>query len=236
MIKARAVLKAGEEFINAAEDNSLVEGRIKVGVTEMVVHTWLNSFLDKFKKEFPNVILELVVDLAANLESELNTSGLDLCFQSGPFKTTVGGEIPIGGFPMIWIGSAKSIYAKTGKISLIDLLQQPLLTHARNTTAFQDVSNYLYTENLSNIELIPSSNLSVAVEMVRDDYGLGLILEPLAEQYLKDGSLVKLDHSWNPKNLEFYARYHKARSSKVIEAAAKMAQRLSLESARKFTK
>ncbi|MCH2190829.1 MAG: LysR family transcriptional regulator [Gammaproteobacteria bacterium] len=234
LTKARDVLNASDAFIVAADDNFLIEGCIRVGVTEMVANTWLNTFLDKFKAKFPNVLLELTVDLAANLESELTSSTLDLCFQSGPFLGDSSGQIEIGCFPMAWLCSSKSIYARRGHLKSQDMQNQPILTHAKNTIAFQQVSQHFTDKGIGNLRLVPSSNLKVAVEMVKDDYGIGLILEPLAEQYLQQGVIVKLDYIWTPENLRFFARYDKSRSPSIVESAAKLAQTLSSQWAKKY--
>ena len=83
---ARGVLRATETLIDAAARPGLVEGLLKLGVTEIVVNTWLREFLKCMKARFPNLFIELTVDLSANLNDALFSRGLDLALQNGPFE------------------------------------------------------------------------------------------------------------------------------------------------------
>ena len=235
LARARDVLSAAECIIEATEDKTLIEGSLRVGVTEMVAHTWLNEFLDHFKQQYPNVLLELTVDLAVNLESELSQANLDLSFQSGPLTRSEDEGIPIGDFPMVWVCSKRSSHAKSLILQNEDLAKQPVLTHAKNTIAYQELVKHIASLSLNDVTLVPSSNLMIAVEMVKDDYGVGLLLEPLVEQYLKQGKLIKLGCSWKPKELAFFAKYNKHRASKVVEQAALMGQHFSLKASAKYS-
>jgi len=47
---ARQVLRSAESFIEAAETEALYEGVLKLGVTEMIVHTWLRQYLRLLKE------------------------------------------------------------------------------------------------------------------------------------------------------------------------------------------
>ena len=82
---ARRVLDSVSNLIEAMDTTDLFDGVVRLGVTEMVANTWLNTFLKQFRSLYPNTSLELSVDLAANLERELHDYNIDLAFQSGPF-------------------------------------------------------------------------------------------------------------------------------------------------------
>ena len=44
---ARKVLVQSDEFLSAVNQNTLHNETIRIGVTEMIVHTWLRSFLKR---------------------------------------------------------------------------------------------------------------------------------------------------------------------------------------------
>ena len=79
---ARTVLRAADGFIEAANQKTLHDGVLRLGVTEMVVHTWVREFLRVLKHRYPNITVELTVDLSINLEKELFERSIDLAFQN----------------------------------------------------------------------------------------------------------------------------------------------------------
>lgn len=225
--KARQVLAATEAFVVAAGSNSLHSGALRLGVTEMVAHTWLGQFLKLFKQNYPNVMLDLSVDLAANLEQELGERSLDLTFQSGPFTHAASGQLELGAYPMVWVAAADSSLLGRSSLAADDLIAQPIVTHAKNTLAYQQVSAHFLSETDKVARLVPSANLMASVQMVTDGYGIGVLLLPLVKASLASGTLVELDYKWRPKDLAFYARYENERSNNVVRRAADLAQGVS---------
>ena len=102
---ARKVLQAADAFADAAAEPSLIDGTLRLGVTEMIVHTWLSIFLKALSTTFPQLHVELTVDLSVNLERELGARTLDLALQNGPFLQQMTGEISLGDYPLVWVAS-----------------------------------------------------------------------------------------------------------------------------------
>lgn len=233
---ARQVITSVDSFVEVAEAQELYDGVVRLGVTEMIAHTWLNRFLKEFKQLYPNTLIELIVDLAANLEKELFENNVDLTFQSGPFVHAVNGNLELGEFPMVWVASAESDLSKKRGVRAEDLCGQPIITHAKNTLAYQEIAAHFSVGANSTIRLVPSSNLMVSVQMVADGYGTGVLLKPLVEEHLKAGSLVELDYKWRPNRLAFFARFNAERASTVVTKAALLAQGISNDLANKYVK
>lgn len=231
--KARQVMRSVDDFVEAADSKSLYQDRIRVGVTEMVAHTWLDDFLKAFKQRYPNAMLELSVDLAANLERELLDNTLDLTFQSGPFTQQVSGNLDLGSFPMVWVASPDLGLSASTPLDRSDFNRFSVITHAKNTIAYQEVSDH-FSGVSSCPNILPSSNLLVAVKMVADSYGLGALLEPLVQEHLNAKTLVKLNYQWTPKDLAFHARFDQQRSGNLIKEAAEIAQGISKQFAGQF--
>ncbi len=234
LLKARAALRSIESVVDAATATHQLDGNLRLGVTEMVAHTWLNKFLKQFKATYPNIHLELSVDLAVNLETELEARNLDLCFHSGPFSSTMTQEMSLGSFPMVWVVSSESPLAKLDVLTPTDFADQTVITHAKNTVAYREITGHFLQQYDLHLQLSPSSNLMVAMQMVEDGYGIGALLAPLVEQPIQEGRLTELKFDWYPSSLGFFARYDRERANGVMEYAANTAQRLSNACADKF--
>ena len=221
---ARNVLSSMDQFIEAANGEAAFEGVVRLGVTEMVVHTWLRDFMKAFKSRFPNVLVELSVDLSTQLESELAERHIDLAFQSGPFARKASGEHCLGVFPIIWVAAPNTGLSATQMVSPEQLSQFPILTHARATRPYEDVAAHFGQWPELKTRVVPSSNLAACLQMTIDGYGVAALLAPMVEQEIKSGQLIELNYQWSPEPLSFAARYDKEKSSSVIQSAADIAQ------------
>jgi DNA-binding transcriptional LysR family regulator len=75
---ARKVLQTTEGLIAAADQPALFDETLRLGVTEMIVQTWLRAYLKTLRERFPNLTVELTADLSANLSKNLFERSIDL--------------------------------------------------------------------------------------------------------------------------------------------------------------
>ncbi|MEO1612309.1 MAG: LysR family transcriptional regulator, partial [Pseudomonadota bacterium] len=73
---ARRALAAMDAFLAAAENDALFEGSLSLGVTELVAQVHLGRFLRALKARFPNVVVQLSVDMSVNLSRGLASRAL----------------------------------------------------------------------------------------------------------------------------------------------------------------
>lgn len=222
--KARNVLDALDDFMVSANAPGLFEGTLRLGVTEMIVHSWLGPYLSELRRKFPKVHVDLTVDLSSNLSDALFGNALDLALQSGPFSRRTTGWVELGSYPMVWVASP-SLGLGSGVLSLQDLIANPILTHARQTLPFQQLEKHVAGQR--NVHLVPSTNFSACLRMTVE--GLGVACLPLAmvEDDLRAQRLTRLRYLWVPDDLSFVARYHGDRASHQIRAAADIAREIS---------
>lgn len=221
---ARAVLGAMDGFIAAADDEALFQGILRLGVSEMVAHTWLRPFLMAMKDRFPNVLVELTVDLSANLSRALFAHDLDLAFQSGPFDRKSRGSLALGQSPYVWV-AAPSI-GETGACTVADITRHPILTHARGTAPYRQLEEHFRAQRVA-ARLVPSSNIAACLQMTQDGLGIACLPKAMLETLLSSGKLRELAYPWRPDALRFEARYNMDPVPTYISEAAVLAQRLS---------
>lgn len=231
---ARRVMQSVDDFVVASDNTNLFDGVLRLGVTEMIVSTWLGEFLKQFKEHYPKTSIELTVDLSSTLEQALADNDIDIAFQSGPFSRSASASFDLGSFPMVWVAPPELELAVDKKITLDKLTQFPIITHARNTRSYLEIVEHLEKRSDLRARLVPSSNLSAGIQMAIDGYGVGAMLQPMVESELKAGQLVLVNYPWTPKRLAFYARYNKDRSHTVIIEAAELASKISNHLASKY--
>ena len=226
---ARRVLRATDDLMVASENAAIFDGVLRLGVTEMVVHTWLDDFLKRIASAFPALAVELTVDLSVTLDHDLATRALDLAFQSGPFDHQASGNEDLGTYPLGWV-AAPSVAAMLGHgFSLDDLLAFPILTHARNTRPYADVQRHVRQAGRLLPRLIPSNNLAACMRMTVQGMGVATLLDAMVAPEVESGALVRLAYPWVPEPLTFHARYDAERAPRYVAIAAGLARDAAVE-------
>lgn len=222
---ARRILWASEAFLETAGRQDLITERLRLGVTELVACSWLHDFLRQFRDSYPSVVVELQVNLSAEIEKELSARQLDLALQTGPFLQENAASIPLARYPYVW-AAAPDLAADVGRSTcLARLLQSPVLTHARHSQVSRELATLVEARGLPADRIVYSSSLSSCVQMAIDSMGFALLPEVLVRDAVKEKRLQILDCDWLPPELELFARFDRNRAPRFVQAAAECAAR-----------
>ncbi len=226
--EARHILRAAENFVDAAGRKHLSESTIKLGVTEMIVNTWLPEFFRAVKDHYPNLKIELTVDMSVNLKPALHSRLIDVAFQNGPFQRNMSGMEKLGSFPYVWVGAPGLRITRARKPDKPAMLKQPILSHGRETDQYQQIEAH-FSQGSANRHpnIVVSSNMAPCIYMAQQGMGVSALPAAMARSYIADGSLKQVKYSWVPKPLEFYARYDAHTASGVVADLALLAQQIS---------
>lgn len=227
--EARKILRNVESLIETAGQSKRVEGVIKLGVTEMIVNTWLRQFLKQVKDQYPNLRIELQVDLSDNLRPALFSRALDLTFQNGPFRRRTSGSIDLGAYPFVWVASPELNIANVKYPTLDEMKAFPILTHTRGTRLYEEIENHFHSTKGKAPTIIPSSSLAPCQHMALDGLGLACLPAAMVHQDIKDGNLIHIHYAWHPTSLEFLARFDADTAPSAVEKVAKLAGKIAKE-------
>ncbi len=226
---ARLVLRSAEALVDAASRNDLLRDRLRLGVTELVACTWLHDYLRRLRQGYPGLAVELTVDLSRNLDAELRANRLDLTIQTAPFSIPMSGEVHIGTYPYVWAAAPELVPEGRGPLGLEEIAPMNILTHARHTQAFAELSRHAEALSIPQGRIVPSSSMASCVPMARDGMGVALLPAALVHEAVQGGSLAALQVDWVPAPLEFFARYRAEQAARHVAHAAEMAADVAAE-------
>jgi DNA-binding transcriptional LysR family regulator len=219
---ARRALAAMDEFLVASGNDSLFEGALSLGVTELVAQVHLGRFLTAFRARFPRVVVQLSVDMSVNLSRALETRALDLALQNGPFARAMSGDAPFGSCRMVWV-AAPALALPDRALTIDDLRSIPLLGHARGAPQHDQFLAHLAAEGARDVRVATCNSIAVSRQMALDGLGLACLPEPMAAENIATGSLVRVGYDWTPEPLSFHARYDAETAPYYVKEAAKIA-------------
>jgi len=221
---AREILAAVDGFLSAAGDEALFEGVLRLGVSEMVAHTWLRPFMVEMKARFPGIDVELTVDLSASLSKALLARDLDLTFQSGPFEQPARCTVLLGQSGYVWV-AAPNLGIGADLLTANEFANHAILTHSRGTVPQKQLDAHLRSIS-HEMRLVSASNIGTCLHMALDGLGIACLPEDMIGEPLADGRLQRLTYGWQPDDLSFAARYVVEPEPPYLSEAVKIAQKL----------
>src|ERR1700754_628070 len=114
------------EMMSEVGDRSAMRGVLRLGVAETIVHTWLTRLVKSVNEVYPNLSLEIEVDITPNLTARLLAQEIELAFVVGPLSASgvhnrVLADYPIGFLanPSLGIGSGPGTRAELARVPII---------------------------------------------------------------------------------------------------------------------
>jgi DNA-binding transcriptional LysR family regulator len=194
---ARSVVQATRSLQLAAQDDAQIATRLRLGVIETVVHSWLPDYVRMLNDEHSGIVVDLSVDVSAVLAPRLRAGELDLVLQvEGDGDPSVI-STALASYPVRWIARRDLIPASRTK-HVQTVLRKPVLTFGRGTApqiAVEGIVSALARRagvplEETNVTCMPS--VAVIVQLLRDGYGVAAVPALFVEPLLQSGELGEL--------------------------------------------
>jgi DNA-binding transcriptional LysR family regulator len=225
---AKSVLDATRRLQNAARKESVVRGRLRLGVIESVVHSWLAHYVRQLNTSYPELEIDLTVDMSTVLEKRLRARELDLVIRVEGINSSEIVSDALAIYPVRWIARKGLLSArKEGLIKRV--LAHPILTFGRGTAPQRMLEEIV--ESLANQVGIPleqtritcSPSVAAIVQLVQDGYGIAAIPSLFVSNYLVSGEFVELPVHPIPPSIIVSMCLH-ANAEMLVHAAASAAR------------
>jgi DNA-binding transcriptional LysR family regulator len=79
---AERMLDTAKAMKQSLDSDRAKVGRIRIGVMDTVIHTWMSALVAELTERYPQVEIELVADTALNLREQLQKGFLDVILQT----------------------------------------------------------------------------------------------------------------------------------------------------------
>src|ERR1700675_1860204 len=222
MVYAEKLIGLRSEMVAAVGDRSAMRGVLRLGVAETIVHTWLPRLIKSVNTAYPNLSLEIEVDITPNLSARLLAQEIELAFVLGPLSAAgvcnrVLCDYPIGflASPALGLGNAA--------LTVHDLAKFPIITFPRKTQPYEIVRSLFNRPDLPPIRLHASASLATVIHMAIEGLGIVVIPTPSVENELADGQLQLLSTDLKITPLTFSASWLASPDTAAVELVADLA-------------
>ena len=224
--------RAGRELVDHAEaalaQREAIRGRLagprgfrgpfRVGASETIAQSWLPAFARRLGEEFPEVTLELTVDITANLRDDVVARALDVAFLMGPVSEPTVANVALPPFPLTWLRRAGSGPTDLGAV--------PVISYARGTRPWHELARELTRRHGPGARIHSSASLSAALRMIGEGLGVGPYPVELAGAALAAGTIEAFDPGWIPAPLDFTASWPTEPEDQLTRRAIDLAVRV----------
>jgi len=223
---AERLMRLRAEMIDAVGDSSTMRGLVRLGVSESIVHTWLPVLIERVNAAYPNLELEIEVDISPNLHEQLLNKELNLGLLLGPISHPALQSRPLCSFPVGFVCSDKIRFGKN-RIELEDIAKWPIITFSRNTQPYSNVRELFERKGLRPT-IHASASLATIVRMALDGIGVAVIPSAIIDNIAFAGRLRVLKTRPELPKLNFVVSWPATpdnfAAQKVAEIAGKVAR------------
>jgi DNA-binding transcriptional LysR family regulator len=225
MVYAEKLIGLRSEMMAEVGDPRAMRGVLRLGVAETIVHTWLPRLIKSVNTTYPNLSLEIEVDITPNLNARLLAQEVELAFVLGPpsdagVRSRVLCDYPVGFFasPALGFGSGPHVLAELAKF--------PIITFPSKTRPYEMVRALFNRPELPPIRLHASASLATVIHMANEGLGIAVIPAAIVETELASGRLQQLDTELNIPPLTFSAAWLASPEMLAVERVADLAGRI----------
>jgi DNA-binding transcriptional LysR family regulator len=224
---AERLIRLRAEMIEAVGDRSTMRGLVRLGVSESIVHTWLPKLIERVNAAYPNLELEIEVDISPNLRDRLIAKDLNLAFLIGPVSSPNIQSRPLCSFPIAFICGNKIKFGK-GPLALEDIVKWPIITFSRNTQPYTDVRELFERKGL-RATIHASASLATIVRMALDGIGIAVISPAIINNIAPAGRLRVLKTKIELPKLNFVVSWPVTPDAYAAQKVAEIASEVARE-------
>jgi DNA-binding transcriptional LysR family regulator len=230
MVYAEKLIGLRSEMMAEVGDRSAMRGVMRLGVAETIVHTWLSRLIKSVNTAYPNLSLEIEVDITPNLSARLLAQEIELAFVLGPLSVSSVRNRPLCDYPIGFLASP-SLGLGNGPLTVNDLAKFPIITFPRKTQPYEIVRSLFNRPDLPPIRLHASASLATVIHMAIEGLGIAVIPTAIVENELADGRLQLLSTDLKISPLTFSASWLASPDTVAVELVADLAGKIAQSSA-----
>jgi DNA-binding transcriptional LysR family regulator len=229
MVYAEKLIGLRAEMMAAVSDRSAMRGVMRLGVAETIVHTWLSRLIKSVNDAYPNLSLEIEVDITPNLSARLLAQEIELAFMLGPLSGSNVHNRELCDYPIGFLASP-SLGLGDGPLTVRDLATFPIITFPRKTQPYEIVRSLFNRPDLPPIRLHASASLATVIHMAIEGLGIAVIPTAIVENELADGQLQLLSTDLKIAPLTFSASWLASPDTAAVELVADLAGQIAYAS------
>jgi DNA-binding transcriptional LysR family regulator len=173
-------------------------GSVRIGIADTLAQLWVGPLLKAWRREFPHVEFEVVIDISDHLLQQISLHELDMVLMVAHPENEILLSEHLCSYPQVWMASNEYVQAKdlaSEPLNLWQLSRCAVLSFPRNTQPWHYLDD-LFSKMSGNRPMLHTcSSVSHLMNLTEQGLGISLLPEPLGIPLLKKNKLTILKTS-----------------------------------------
>lgn len=223
---AERLMTITSEIQHRIGDPKVLSGTIRLGVTEFVAITWLPKLVAAINEHYPDIVLDLDVDLTLAQLQKLQNGDLDVAVLPGPVEEPGLANVSLGSVEFAWMASPK-LGVPRKQLKPRDLNAWPLLTLTRHSNLHKLLGKWFEEDGAAIRRTNVCNSIGVLAALTMAGLGVSFLPREHFVRDINDGRLQLLDIAPKLPDLEYFAIFEKRQSQPLSQTIADLAQQYS---------
>ncbi|MEK7876782.1 MAG: LysR family transcriptional regulator [Pseudomonadota bacterium] len=223
---AERLMTVASEIRHRIGDPKVLSGTVRLGVTEFVAVTWLPGLVAAINENYPDIALELDVDLTLTQLRKLQNGDLDVAVLPGPIEEPGLTNVPLGSVEFVWMASPK-LGVPRQRLTPRDLHAWPLLTLTHDSNLHKLLAKWFEAGNATIRRANACNSIGVLAALTMAGLGVSYLPREYFARDIDDGRLQVLDIAPRLPDLEYFAIFEKRQIQPLSQTIAQLAQQYS---------
>ncbi len=183
----------------------LEQGEIHIGASDMTLKYYLLPFLEQFHEKYPKLKVYVTNGPTPETLRNLREGKIDFCIVSGPLQDTE--EIQAKAVKEIrdvFVAGNRFSELKGKKLSWKVLQELPVICLEQETSSRKYIDSFLQENGVRLQAEFELATSDMIVQFALRNLGIGAVVEPFAEEYIRTGELFELEFSSKIPQRAFY--------------------------------
>ncbi len=189
---AERLMTVASEIRHRIGDPKVLSGTVRLGVTEFVAVTWLPGLVAAINENYPDIALELDVDLTLTQLRKLQNGDLDVAVLPGPIEEPGLTNVPLGSVEFAWMASPK-LGVPRKRLTPRDLHAWPLLTLTHDSNLHKLMAKWFEASNATIRRANACNSIGVLAALTMAGLGVSYLPREHFARDIEDGRLQVLD-------------------------------------------
>ena len=182
------MLKISDDIAQHSTSSKTLRGLLRLGAVESVALLALPRLLPRFIASYPDLKVELTLDVGSALSRKLNASELDLAILTDPQVNDTITVEPVGRILLGWVAS-KQVTLPKRDIRPRDLRTLPILTMPNPSTTFISMTHWFSTADIEPEHVSSCNSLALMSRLLVEGHGVAVMPTAIIQNEIANGSI-----------------------------------------------
>ena len=192
LTRAEPLLENARVFVDQLTGTDRIPDTLRIGVVNIISHTWLTDLIRVIKDSFPGLTLEVYAETSLRLFDLLRGGEIDLALIIGPVSEPGYVSIELCAYPCHWMASP-SLHFEQGPVNLEDLARHTVISSPKHSKPHGDITRFFCQNRHHDIRFFTANSLGAIIRMTIAGVGIATLPPIVVLKELERGELVLLE-------------------------------------------